>query len=308
MRSLILCILLAVGFLAGKRGVWKPETIRSLSRFVVNYALPGLVVMAMQKPFTPELRDQALRTLLFSSIYYTASIPLAYAITSLYRRADRAEKGVHQFSLCFANVAFMGFPVAEALLGPDSLFMVSIHNIPFQFLAFSLGVFMISGGTGAQPSERSKLKSVLSLFISPVVVASAGGFALFLLSIKVPEPFASAFTLLGSTTTPLAMVLIGGVLAGSKLGRILSNPRLWTTSAIRLVGLPILVFAAFKAIGFTGWDLEVPVLMAAMPVAANATILAGVYGGDLEVSSGIVSVTTAAALVTIPAIHALLLA
>lgn len=307
MRSLILCVMLAAGYVAGKRGVFKPETIRALSRFVVNYALPMLIVMSMQRPFSTELRDQALRTLALSFAYYFACIPLAYLVTALYRKAPRPEKGVHQFSLCFANVAFMGFPVAEALLGPDSLFMVSIHNIPFQFLAFSLGAYMISGGpVGAAPG-RSRLKGYLSLLASPAVLASAAGFTLFLFSVKVPDPFATAFTMLGSTTTPMAMVLIGGVLAEAKLGRILANPRLWTTAAIRLLGIPALVYAVFSALGLSGWDLAVPVLMAAMPVAANATILAGVYGGDLEISSGLVSVTTAAALVTIPLIQAVLL-
>lgn len=322
-QSLILFMLIAAGFAAGRMGVLKPDSTRSLSRFLVDFTLPAIIVMSMQRPFSPELRDQALRVLLVSSAVYALSFPVAYALTLAYRRAGRAELGVHRFALCFSNVAFMGFPVAEALLGKESLFILSIYNIPFQLLAFSVGVMLIAGrgksaasasaATGettaspvAPPAPHARLGAVLRLLLNPAIISALVGFGLFLGSVTIPAPIAPALDLLGGMTTPLAMVVIGAVLSRTRLAGVVGNPRLWITSFNRLVSLPLLLYVGARAAGLSGLELAVPVLAAAMPVAANSTILAGVYGGDEVTASGLVFATTALSLATIPLIARLL--
>lgn len=315
-QSLVLFLMMLAGFAAGKLGILKGETVRSLSRFLLDFTLPALVVISMQKPFSPELRDQALRVLGLSAVVYGAAFPLAYGLTALYRRAPAAEKGVHRFAMCFSNVGFMGFPVAQSVLGPESLFMVSVYNIPFQILAFSVGIVLIRGAGPAAPAgaevpsaagrtrpASGRLGGILAgakAFMNPAVLAAVVGFALFLLSIRIPEPLYSAMLLLGETTTPLAMAVIGAVLAGSKLGKVFANPRIWITTAYRLALHPLIVYGLAAAFGLRGLELAVPVLIAAMPVAANTTILAGVYGGDEVSASGMVFISTILSLASIP--------
>lgn len=306
-QSLVLFIMMLAGFAAGKMGILKGETVRSLSRFLLDFTLPALVIISMQKPFSPELRDQAMRILGLSAVVYGAAFPLAYGLTALYRRAPSAEKGVHRFAMCFSNVGFMGFPVALSVLGRESLFMVSVYNIPFQILAFSVGIVLIRGAgprKGGADAPRgtafSRLAAGAKAFMNPAVLAAVIGFALFLASIRIPEPLYSAMELLGETTTPLAMAVIGAVLAGSKLAAVFSNPRIWLTTAYRLALHPLIVYGLAAAFGLKGLELAVPVLIAAMPVAANTTILAGVYGGDEVSASGLVFISTILSLVSIP--------
>lgn len=303
MQSLILFLLICAGFAAGKLGAIKGDTVRSLSRFLVDFTLPAIIIISMQRPFSPALRDQSIRILVISSVVYALSFPLAYAASAAYRKAGRAELGVHRFAMCFSNVAFMGFPVAESLLGKESLFVISIYNIPFQLLAFSVGIVMIAGKRTDGPRGLGAVKSLLN----PAIVSALIGFALFLGSVRIPDPLYSAMDLLGGMTTPLAMIVIGAILAQTKLGGVLGNPRLWLTTAYRLGVHPLLVFAAAKAVGLSGMELAVPVLVSAMPVAANSTILAGVYGGDDVTASGLVFASTLLSLVTIPLIGALLI-
>jgi len=307
MQSIILFLLISAGFAAGKAGVLKGETVKALARFLVDFTLPAIIILSMQRPFSPELRDQALRILVISSVVYAMSFPLAYAATRLYRGAGRPELGVHRFAMCFSNVAFMGFPVAESLLGRESLFIVSIYNIPFQLLAFSVGVVMIAGRSQPSPSGKPRLGASLKSLLNPAIVSAFIGFALFLGSVTIPDPLYSAMDLLGGMTTPLAMVVIGAVLAQTKISGVLGNPRLWATTAYRLALHPLLVFALAKAASLEGFELAVPVLVAAMPVAANTTILAGVYGGDDVTASGLVFVSTLLSLATIPLIGRLFL-
>jgi len=303
MQSLILFLLICAGFAAGKLGAIKGDTVKALSRFLVDFTLPAIIIISMQRPFSPALRDQSIRILVISSIVYALSFPLAYAASAAYRKAGRAELGVHRFAMCFSNVAFMGFPVAESLLGKESLFVISIYNIPFQLLAFSVGIVMIAGKRTDGPRGLGAVKSLLN----PAIVSALIGFALFLGSVRIPDPLYSAMDLLGGMTTPLAMIVIGAILAQTKLSGVLGNPRLWLTTAYRLGVHPLLVFAAARAVGLSGMELAVPVLVSAMPVAANSTILAGVYGGDDVTASGLVFASTLLSLVTIPLIGALLI-
>ncbi len=72
------------------------------------------------------------------------------------------------------------------------------------------------------------------------------------------------------------------------------------TTLYRLVLHPLGLLVLARAIGLGGLELAVPVLVAAMPVAANTTILAGAYGGDEVTASGLVFISTTISLVTIP--------
>lgn len=300
MQSMVLFLLMAGGFGASKAGILKGGTLRSLSRFIVDFTLPAIIIISMQRPFSPELRNQAFRILGISSVVYAASFPLAYAAVAMYKKADVPEKGVHRFAMCFSNVGFMGFPVAASLLGHDSLFMVSIYNIPFQLLVFSVGIVMIAGR--ARSEGPGKQLASLKLLLNPSIFSAFIGFALFLCSARIPDPLYTALDLFGGMTTPLAMAVIGAVLAQTSIGRVLANPRIWLTTAYRLAIHPLLVLALAKALGLSGMELAVPILVSAMPVAANSTILAGVYGGDQVTASGLVFVSTTLSLATIPVV------
>ena len=301
---------MGAGFTAGKLGILKGDTIKGLSKFLLDFTLPALVIHSMQRPFSTELRDQAVGILGFSFIIYTTAFPLAYFLTGLYRKAGNREKGVHRFAMCFSNVGFMGFPVAESLLGKESLFMVSVYNIPFQLLAFSVGTIMVAGRASSDKGERfiTSVLKTLRVGMNPAIIAAITGFIFFLLSVRIPEPLATALNLLGETTTPLSMALIGAVLANTRIGHVAGNPRLWYTTGYRLILHPLIVLVLAKALGLTGLELTVPVLIAAMPVAANTTILAGVYGGDEVTASGLVFFSTVVSLLTIPLLSGLILA
>lgn len=292
-QTLVLFLLMAAGFAAGKLKFLEGGNRRALSRLLVNFILPALIVASMQKPLSPELRSEAFAALGLSFAIYAAAFPLALLFTRLIR-AKGPEAGVHAFACVFSNVAFMGFPVMEALFGKESLFTVSIYNIPFQILAFSIGASMIA----RSGNERKGLRLVD--FVTPAGISSLVGFALFLLGIGLPAPLLKAMTLLGDTTTPLSMLLIGATLAATNPAALLRSSRLYLTSLYRLLLFPLGLYVVLSALGLSGRLLGMPVIIAAMPVAANASILAEAYGGDAETASALVFVSTALSLLTLP--------
>jgi hypothetical protein len=292
-QTLVLFILMAVGFGAGKSGILDEFGAKGISRLLVNFVLPALIVQSMQRPFTPELRDTAFTILGISFLAYASAFPLAWILVKIIG-AKGSERGAHAFGAIFSNCAFMGFPVIEAILGKDAIFAASVANIPFQLLAFSLGPYMLAKAAGGS------VKLGFSSFVTPAAIASVIGFALFAGNIALPGPLGSALSLLGDTTTPLSMILIGSIVSRMNFRSVLARPRVYATSAFRLALFPFGLYVLLHSLGYRGLLLSLPVVLSAMPVAANSAILAEAYGGDAETASSLVLVSTLLSLATIP--------
>ena len=139
-----------------------------------------------------------------------------------------------------------------------------------------------------------------SSFVTPSAIASVVGMALFLGNIQLPSPIGRALGLLGDTTTPLSMVLIGGIVSRMSFRTALGSLRLYATSLYRLALFPLGLFLVLYLLGLRGMLLSLPVILAAMPVAANSAILAQAYGGDSRTASSLVLVSTLLSLLSIP--------
>lgn len=298
-QTLILFLLIGLGFCAGRLRILDEATTKGLSRFLVTFILPALILDSMQQPLSPALRDRAWLVLGLSFGVYALSFLLAFPLVRLLG-ARAGEAGAMVFGAVFTNAVFMGFPIIEALFGKESLFVASIYNIPFQLLAFSVGPLILARSAGAREGPK------VSSFVTPAGLASLVGFGLFLLGLGLPAPLLRAAGLLGSTTTPLSMALVGAILSRLPLQALAGRPRTWLLSVFRLVLFPGLLWALLHALGFRGILLSLPVLVAAMPVAVNAAILAEAYEGDARTAASLVLITTLLSLLTIPLLGSLL--
>jgi len=298
-QTLLLFLFIGLGFWAGRLGILDEATTKGLSKFLVAFIVPALILDSMQQPLTPALRDSAWLVLGISFGVYGLSFLLAFPYVRLLG-AGGGESGALVFGAVFSNVVFMGFPVLEATLGKESLFIASIYNIPFQLLAYSVGPYILSRGEGGRP--RFKVSS----FVTPAGLASVVGFGLFLLDFSLPAPLLGAVRLLGSTTTPLSMALIGAILSRLPFTALAGRPRVWLLALFRLALFPAALYLLLRLLGLRGLLLSLPVLVAAMPVAANAAILSEAYGGDARTASALVLLTTLLSLLTIPVAASLL--
>jgi predicted permease len=297
-QTLVLFVLMAIGFGAGKARILDEAGSKGISRLLVNFILPALVIESMQRPFTPELRDFAFEMLGVSTLAYAVAFPLSWLLVRAIGAKGPA-RGAHAFGAVFSNCAFMGYPVVLAILGKDAIFAASIANILFQVLAFSVGPYILARPAGG------KARLGLSSFVTPAAVASVLGFGFFLGRVVLPAPIGEALTILGDTTTPLSMVLIGSIISRMDFRKAIGSARLYATSLYRLALFPLALFGLLRVLGFRGLLLSLPVVLAAMPVAANSAILAEAYGGDAETASSLVLVSTLFSLATIPALAAI---
>jgi len=292
-QVLVLFFLIAIGYGARKLRVIDDGAIGHFSSFVLNISLPALILVSLQRPFSRELLGEAGLTLGLSFAIYGLSFLLA-GVYPFFVPLSKKERGVHRYALIFSNVGFMGYPVVEAILGQKALFYLAIYNIPFNFLAFSVGAWLI-----AREGQRPLLLN-WKTFINPSVMATLLGFLLFLGSVKFPSSVHQTLKMTGDITSPLSMIVIGAILGKMPFRSVLGTWQRYATTLVRLLLLPAIVGLMLYAAGFRGLFLVLPTIVTAMPVAANTSILAEVYGADAESASSLVFISTLFCIITIP--------
>jgi len=299
-QVIVLFIEIILGFFLVQIRIFDDGMVRKLTRFIGNVTLPALIISAMNFAYDPVMMRNGMMILINGFGYYVAAVIMAFAYMKLISVNPRQE-GVHGFSLIFANVGFMGYPVIQAIYGMEGIFYAAIYNIWFNVFLYTIGILMLSKHQG--DGDHFQPKKLLS---NPNLVALAFGLIFFIFSIDKPEPIDIVFEQVGGLTTPLAMLSVGAMLHGSSVREIIKNKTLWLTSLLRMIWMPLLTYFVLKQFDMEGLALGIPVVMAGMPAAANGAIFAQIYDADYQLSSQIVFTTTLMSVVGIPLLVLLL--
>ena len=295
-EMLVILFAMAMGFLAHRLGYFNAETDQRLSKVVLSITMPSLIVSAVITGESLPEMEKLLTVLEVAVVYY-----LLQALFSLlaprFLGGTAAQQGVWRFALIFNNMAFIGYPVVTALFGPDALFYAVILNVPFNLLSYTLGPLMLAG------AKRFRWRQL----ITPCTVAAVLGLFFALTRLRPPAIVGDCLAFVGDVTVPLSLLVVGSLLAGLPVGQVFKSPRLWCLSLLRLLVLPVLLFAILQLLGTEPMLLGIAVIEMAMPVAINGSMLCLEYGGDKETMAQATLLTTAASIVTIPLIASLLL-
>ena len=293
-QVLVLFLLIVVGYAAAKLKLVGDSFPRQLSAFLFNIALPCSILSAMQFSFAPAMLLQSGLLIVIGALVTAASFGLGVLAAKLLRIRGDA-KNIAQFAVTFSNFSFMGYPVAQAFFGEEGLFLAAVYSIPLYVFVQSLGLALAEG-----PGEKRGFR--LNYVLNPPLIAVVAGFALFLLQWKFPKSIDETIRLLGNVTTPMAMVLVGLVLNGGPIKTAFTDWKSYVIAAIRLIFLPLLVFAVLRLCGVTGNLAMLPAVITMMPVAANIVLMSAAYGRDVADAARIVLLTTLFSVVTIPAV------
>ncbi len=295
-EMLVILFAMAMGFLAHRLGYFNAETDQRLSKVVLSITMPSLIVSAVITGESLPEMEKLLTVLEVAVVYY-----LLQALFSLlaprFLGGTAAQQGVWRFALIFNNMAFIGYPVVTALFGPEALFYAVILNVPFNLLSYTLGPLMLAG------AKRFRWRQL----VTPCTVAAVLGLFFALTRLRPPAIVGECLAFVGDVTVPLSLLVVGSLLAGLPVGQVFKSPRLWCLSLLRLLVLPVLLFAILQLLGAEPMLLGIAVIEMAMPVAINGSMLSLEYGGDTETMAQATLLTTAVSIVTIPLIASLLL-
>ena len=296
-QVLVLFLLILIGFIAGKKQMITQDGAKEISTLVLYIALPALIIRSMQFDFSLSLLGHSITMIGIAIAVYAGTISISYLFARLLR-AKGQEKDVLQTAMIFPNTGFMGYPITLGLYGSQGVFYTSLFNMPFDLLMWTVGVHLLSRSSNSSESKKKGFAALLN----PGTISVAIGFALFILSIKLPPILDNTLSYLANATTPLAMLAVGSTLSRTKMNSIFSNKKLLMTAVIKVAVIPAIMISMFLLLKVDGYFLKIPILITAMPVAANVAIFATRYESDALLASQLIFVTTLMSLVTIPVI------
>ena len=317
-RLASLFILIAVGYFAGKIKMLTSDGVKTLSKIVLNVSTPCLVLGSVLGDTGSIMGSGTgyflLLTLLAYVLFFIIAIPSARLLglrnsefgirnaeldslmqdstqkSELHNKSGALNSGLYTALIVFGNVGFMGFPVAGAIFGSESLFYVALFNILFQLIVFSAGIIMISG-------KGAKLD--FKVLLNPAFFCSIVAITVIFTGFQTPSLIAETISLVGGINTPCAMFIIGATLAQTPLKGIFVKWRLYPMAVLKLVAIPVVTWLIFSQFVTDEWLLGILVLLSSMPTAASVSMIAIEYGGDRHMASGGVFISTLLSGVTI---------
>ena len=296
-EMLVILFAMAMGYLANRLGYLGGETDQKICKVILNITMPCMIVAAVSDGDTLPGAAEILAVLKVAAVFYGMELLIAMAAPKFLGGTDR-QKGGWRYTLVFPNMAFIGYPVSVALFGPEALFYAVILVLPFNLISYTLGPLMLAG----------KAKFRWQQLASPCIIASVIALAVALGHISLPSIVGECLGFVGDVTVPLSLLVVGSLLAGLPVRQVFASPRLWALSALRLLGMPALLWMILNwmQVG-PPMVAGIAVILMAMPTAVNGSMLSLEYGGDTECMAQITFMTTLVSIITIPVVSALLL-
>ena len=307
--------LLVIGFFIYRKGFVDEHFNRGLSWLVVNITNPALILGSLAS--AGDIPQQTVMRIVIYGIGFYLMLPFLAILIVRICGIPKEQRGTVQLLAIFSNTGFMAIPIMMTLFGDLSVFIINIMNLPFNFLIYTYGVYLIQKDirerkkaqmeSAGKTEKDSGVKIDWKLFFTPGIVASFIALILYFLKIQLPQIATETFKFIGDTTPPLTMLLLGTVLAEQPLKGAFSNVRLNIAMILKLFLMPLLGFVTAKLVFTDPVIIAITVLTYAMPCGSMCVMLSKNYNGNTKTASSGVVFTTVLSLATIPLVYFLLM-
>ena len=296
-KMLVLFFAVAAGFVCGKRGWLDDAANRTISRLVVMLTNPMLALSSVMGKERLMSNRQVLVLTAVCFALLLSCLALSRVVVRLLR-VRKEDRGLMRFLFSFCNISYIGYPVVQALFGMDASFYVTVLVLCSQLLMWSYGVHLVSGS--------GKFHWQWSILKNHCLIASLTAYTIYLTGFKVPAIVSSMCSFIGQTTSPLIMLITGSALALMPLKNVFTNGKLYAMYAIKLVLVPAAAYFLLRGVISDALLLGVIVVALCIPSATNATNIAYLYGGNHELASSGVMLSTLLSMLSMPLLMQLL--
>ncbi|SNS64721.1 hypothetical protein SAMN06893096_10649 [Geodermatophilus pulveris] len=282
-----------------RRWAWRsPQFWVDLERLVYLVLFPVLLV---RTTLAADLGAAGAGTVLLAALGATGVGALVAAAVWLLPGADRST-AASGWQTAFRFNSYLalalvddGGPAAVALMGVLLGVSVPVVNV--------LAVSALAHGAPAPAGEEHRRSAGLRLLTAvvgnPLILATAAGLAGNLAGVTLPETVDATASRLAAAAVPLGLLTVGAALrsAWPERGRRLVSAHL---ALVKLVVVPAAALGLATVLGVVGEQRAVLLAFAAVPPATASYVLTARMGGDGPFVAAQLSLTTLAAMLTLP--------
>jgi predicted permease len=225
-------------------------------------------------------------------------VPAIALAVSWARRGNKRRLALCAMSAARANNVYLGLPAALLAMGESGQAAASIYiamMLPgYNLLTTMWGEAILSGGL----SPKAVMRAFKRLAKNPLVSSCLLGLFFSLLKVPVHDTLLTSMGMVGNMATGLALFSLG--LGINFSNTFLALRRTWPDVLIKLFVHPAVSLLCFAIWPVSDELARAAVLLCAMPTAINTFILADGMGMEGDYVSDIITVSTAAAAISIP--------
>lgn len=293
--------LIFLGFGAGKirRDI---SDLGWLQAFVIYLALPALFFQLVSKTPIEELVNWRFILTTTFVTYFTFVLAFMVGLASTHGRIG--ESTIQAVAGSYANVGYLGPGLTIGALGASATVPTALI-FTFDSLFFFTIVPLLMSLSQADRAKGGLVRVGVTVLrkvcLHPFILATVMGVVAAYVQLTLPQPIENLIAILAKAAAPCALFAMGVTIAQRPLSRFPAE--LPFLVIIKLLIHPLVMVGVMVWFGnFDPIWVYTAILMAALPSAANAYVMAQEYGVYAERASAVILVTTLISVLTVSAI------
>ena len=262
-------VIMFLGYMAGKKGVFKSEDSKVLNKLVLTYALPAALFVSIVKADSAMLFDD-LKLTIVSLVVITGMFLWAYYSCYKFFKHTKSEAAVCALISGSPTIGFLGFAVLEPIYGATATtgLVVAIVSIVVNAINIPIGLALMNSGGSAKQAQKGN--PVIDALKEPVCWAPILAVILVLLDIKFPVILDPNFELIAKANSGVAVFAAGLTLSSMKFQ--LDKEVVYNTIQ-KLILMPLVLLIVGLIFHMESDKLQMMVLAGALPPAFSGIII-----------------------------------
>lgn len=323
-------IYILAGIILIRTKVLNRENMEVVSRLVIKLALPVMIFTNTVNGVDKEMLFHSLSILGIAFFMYICLFGLSFLSGKMFHLQGDHQQ-LYSAMSAFGNIGFMGIPIVTSIFPERGMLYISVFTMIDQLMLWTVGVGLTSKAgdrvekvseiqsscgqvkadrknvaVGRSATDRTVDKRVSFDFkklINPVTVAIVLSLIFILAGIQLPEILNTAFSKIGATATPLAMIYLGGVFACMDVRKYICKLDYYGIVVIKMLIFPVIFYLIQGLLPISAEIRMTMTLTSAMPVMSSVVMMANAYGTDGDYAMGGILVTTVCSIVTLPLVY-----
>ncbi|EAC4331367.1 AEC family transporter [Listeria monocytogenes] len=196
----------------------------------------------------------------------------------------------------FMNNGNYGTPVVLLVFGAVGLDIAVVLMVLQQLAMSTIGIYFAAKGSKDANGMKTVMKRVVRM---PIAYGALLGLALQLLHVSLPSALMTCVKLVGDAAIPTIMIVLGMQLAVISFRRI-ELTKVGIALVLKLLIAPIIAFGLTLILPVDEMAKQIMILLAAMPTAANTTLMAVQFDTKPDLVSSATFISTVLSIITLP--------
>lgn len=290
--------LIGIGLWLRRSGKAPEEHWRTVEQICYLLFFPSLLISTLANADLAGGAVSGMALTMLATVIPIGALVLVLRRPLLRRWGVEAPAFTSIFQACTRWNGFVALAIVIELYGVEGGALVAVAFAVMVPLINVANVLVLA--TLLTDGSPNILKVLRALATNPFILGCAIGLAINVSNIELPHSIVTLLDLTGRAALGVGLLAVG---AGLRVRYALQpSIEIWLTVALKMLLWPLIAGIAAYAFGMTGEAFEIAVVCVAVPTAMNGFILARQMGGDAELYAGAVTVQTAVAAISIPAI------